>query len=245
MADPWWGEPPRLSFVQPPRDPLLPSKRDVRRLIAPPPTASTRLRASYEGRKGGREGAGSDPSPLHALIRLKEPPSLVSGCREGRTARRTESEDANAGPMPCVGVREHAGSDPSHLHVSITLEPPPSAAHRCLEGRHGGRREYGKRQRGADPLRRDGIKAYMQTTPDAQFIVPGGTLLYDARRDGRYQYFYEVLSHPLVDRDVSGPGRTLVYIQDTRKEVLEEQWGFEDSLKVPLGPDSHLEGLGA
>jgi hypothetical protein len=76
--------------------------------------------------------------------------------------------------------------------------------------------------------------------------VPGSMLLYDANRDGRFPYIFQVDSHPLAhDRDPLSPGRILVYIQDTSAEGLEALEAFEASLEVPLGPDDSVSNLGA
>jgi hypothetical protein len=76
--------------------------------------------------------------------------------------------------------------------------------------------------------------------------VPGGVLLYDMNRDGRFPYIFQVESHLLAhDRDLLSPGRILVYIQDTSVEGLKALEAFEASLEVPLGPDESVSNLGA
>jgi hypothetical protein len=78
-----------------------------------------------------------------------------------------------------------------------------------------------------------------------EFLVPGGTLLYDGGRDGRFPYIFQVDSHPLVhDRDPLSTGRILVCIQDTSPEAMQKLKEFEDSLEVPLGPNDSMAGQG-
>jgi hypothetical protein len=84
----------------------------------------------------------------------------------------------------------------------------------------------------------------MDLEPDPQFVVPGGQLLYHRHRDARFQYFYLVNGHPLVRPGAVGPQRVIVYVQDTSKDTMRTQLKYEQSLQIPLGPDSLMEELG-
>ena len=82
---------------------------------------------------------------------------------------------------------------------------------------------------------------------DPELVVPGGKLVFNARRDERFPYIYEVASHPLVDEmeDKSVIRKIWVYVQDTSKEGLKKDLAFEETLYVPLGPDSSMKPIGA
>lgn len=85
----------------------------------------------------------------------------------------------------------------------------------------------------------------MLAQPPPQFIVDDGVLLYHPKRDGRFQYFFTVPSHPLVSiHDPTTVGRIIVYIQDTEKDVMLSQLEFEKNLQVPLGPNASIADLG-
>jgi hypothetical protein len=76
-------------------------------------------------------------------------------------------------------------------------------------------------------------------------LRPGGMLLYDESRDGRFPYIYAIDAHPHVyDRDPSSSRRILLFIQDTSREAMEKLKLFEDSLEVPLGPNASMAGSG-
>ncbi|KAG5337039.1 hypothetical protein C0989_011043 [Termitomyces sp. Mn162] len=87
----------------------------------------------------------------------------------------------------------------------------------------------------------------MDYFPPLESVVPGGELIYDHRRDARYAYFYHVKHHPLVPEYHSEKypdARIMIYIQNTEKGVMEKQWEFENSIKIPRGSDEKMAELG-
>ncbi|TFK69384.1 hypothetical protein BDN72DRAFT_767921 [Pluteus cervinus] len=77
--------------------------------------------------------------------------------------------------------------------------------------------------------------------PDPRFVVDRGTILSHPRRDPRLPRLYTVTTHPLVDPLKHSLVKTIiVYVQDTDPKVREEQLKYEDTLNVPLGPDSEV-----
>lgn len=85
----------------------------------------------------------------------------------------------------------------------------------------------------------------MLSQPSPEFVVEGGTLLYDPNRDSRFQYFFSIPTHPLVTfHDENTTGRIIVYIQDTDKDIMAIQFAFEKTLQVPLGTNASITTLG-
>lgn len=86
---------------------------------------------------------------------------------------------------------------------------------------------------------------FMLSQPSPEFVVEGGTLLYDPNRDSRFQYFFSIPTHPLVTfHDENTTGRIIVYIQDTDKDIMAIQFAFEKTLQVPLGTNASITTLG-
>lgn len=78
---------------------------------------------------------------------------------------------------------------------------------------------------------------------DKAFRVPDGKLLYHPGRDSRFPYIYEMQSHPL-DPTPKVRKRILVYVIDTSEANLVKLHNWENSLSVPLGPDSLINSYG-
>jgi hypothetical protein len=95
-------------------------------------------------------------------------------------------------------------------------------------------------------LKSDRFAMRKQGPLDHGFVVPGGNLLYNKNRDGRFPYLYELSRHPLVAESDYGTKirHILVYIQKTDPESLRSQFLFEETLNVPKGPDAEMEKNG-
>jgi len=78
---------------------------------------------------------------------------------------------------------------------------------------------------------------------DRRFQIPGGTLKYNAKRDVRFPYIYQITTHALVHAPEYF--RTiLIHVVDTSMEALVSRAKFEKSLSVPLGPDALMDNYG-
>jgi hypothetical protein len=78
---------------------------------------------------------------------------------------------------------------------------------------------------------------------DRRFRVLGGILNYNANRDERFPYIYQITSHALVH--APDLFRTiLIHIVDASVEARVARANFEKSLSVPLGPDALMNNYG-
>jgi hypothetical protein len=80
---------------------------------------------------------------------------------------------------------------------------------------------------------------------DPRFAVQDGKLVVHPNRDPRLPYFYQVAkeSHPLA-KDRPAIQCVIVYVNDPSSTALANMHAIENTLKVPLGPDSSMPGLG-
>jgi len=78
---------------------------------------------------------------------------------------------------------------------------------------------------------------------EKEFRVSGGKLLYHPGRDSRFPYVYEMRRHPL-DPTPQVKKRILVYVVDTSKGNSAKLHKWENSLSIPLGPDSVIDSYG-
>jgi hypothetical protein len=75
------------------------------------------------------------------------------------------------------------------------------------------------------------------------FVVPGGTLLKNDKRDHEFPDIYQVDEHPLVT-DTTTIKTILIMIVDTSKDGRKKKYEKERTLFVPLGIDSTMESKG-
>lgn len=99
----------------------------------------------------------------------------------------------------------------------------------------------------------DGNEFMRKSGPiDQQYVVPDADLLYLERRDARFYYVYRLRNlHPYnVELNKLMPNaseyidQTWVYIVDTSPEQQKVRFQFEDTLSVPIGPDSLMDDIG-
>jgi hypothetical protein len=86
---------------------------------------------------------------------------------------------------------------------------------------------------------------------DPQFVVPDADLIISEQRDARFYYVYRLRSpHPHIQLNKDMPdaskyiNETWVYIVDTSPEQQKDRFEFEETLSVPIGPDSLMEEIG-
>ena len=86
---------------------------------------------------------------------------------------------------------------------------------------------------------------------DPQFVVPDAELIIMERRDAQFYYVYRMQKpHPHVKLNEVIPDaskyieETWVYIVDTSPEKQKERFEFEETLSIPIGPDSLMDEIG-
>ncbi|KAF9455335.1 hypothetical protein BDZ94DRAFT_1327628 [Collybia nuda] len=90
-------------------------------------------------------------------------------------------------------------------------------------------------------------KFRMILVPSAAHHIPNGTLLHHPNRDSHLPNLYVVNEHPLVDRSkisAQSQGRIIIYVQNTSENVMRALAVFEDTLKIPLGPNQLMDEQG-
>lgn len=78
---------------------------------------------------------------------------------------------------------------------------------------------------------------------DHRFEIPGGRLLYNAKRDSGFPNIYEIAKHALV-HSPEHIKRILIHVVDTSVKAWVAQANFVTSLSVPLGLDAYMDNLG-
>ena len=78
---------------------------------------------------------------------------------------------------------------------------------------------------------------------DRRFQIRGGKLLYNAERDARFPYIYEIKTHALV-HSPQQIRTILIHVVDTSYDARVECATFAKTLSVPLGPDSIMDNYG-
>ena len=78
---------------------------------------------------------------------------------------------------------------------------------------------------------------------DHHFQIPGGTLQYNAKRDGRFPYIYKIKTHSLVHAP-KYVKTILIHVVDTAIEARVSRAKFEKTLSVPLGPNVVMDDYG-
>jgi hypothetical protein len=77
---------------------------------------------------------------------------------------------------------------------------------------------------------------------DHRFRIPGGTLRYNAERDARFPYIFQVKTHTLVRSEYF---KTIwVHVVDTSIDARVARANFEKTLSVPLGPNCDMDHYG-
>ena len=86
---------------------------------------------------------------------------------------------------------------------------------------------------------------------DPQFVVPDADLIILERRDDRFYYVYRLQKpHPHLQLNEDMPEaskyikETWVYIVNTSSEEQKQRFDFEETLSVPIGPDSLMDEIG-
>jgi hypothetical protein len=87
---------------------------------------------------------------------------------------------------------------------------------------------------------------------DEQYAVPDADLIILERRDVRFYYVYRLRTpHPHIELNEIMPdaskyvNETWVYIVNTSPKEQKKRFEFEETLSVPIGPDSLMDELGA
>lgn len=78
---------------------------------------------------------------------------------------------------------------------------------------------------------------------DPRFEIPNGKLLYNAKRDARFPYIYEIPTHTLI-HSPQHIKRILIHVVDTSEEARIACAKFEKTLSVPLGLNSLMTKYG-
>ncbi|KIJ98238.1 hypothetical protein K443DRAFT_628290, partial [Laccaria amethystina LaAM-08-1] len=86
---------------------------------------------------------------------------------------------------------------------------------------------------------------------DQQYVVPDADLIILEQWDARFYYVYRLRSpHPHIQLNKDMPdaskyiNETWVYIVDTSPEQQKQRFQFEETLSVPIGPDSLMNEIG-
>lgn len=98
----------------------------------------------------------------------------------------------------------------------------------------------------------DGVDFMLKNGPiDPQLVVPDADLIILERRDARFYYVYRLQNphpHPKLNTAVPDASKyikeTWVYIVDTSPEHQKQRFDFEETLSVPIGPDSLMDEIG-
>ena len=91
---------------------------------------------------------------------------------------------------------------------------------------------------------RDGSAYMNKDGPDnSLFRIANGTLLYNAKRDARFPYIYEIPKHAHV-HSPQHIKKILIHIVDTSQSDRITRAEFEKTLRVPLGPNDLMETYG-
>ena len=98
----------------------------------------------------------------------------------------------------------------------------------------------------------DGTEFMRKNGPiDEQYIVPDADLIILERRDARFYYVYRLRNlHPHIKLNKIMPDaskyidETWVYIVNTSPEQQKKRFEFEETLSVPIGPDSLMDDIG-
>jgi hypothetical protein len=78
---------------------------------------------------------------------------------------------------------------------------------------------------------------------DRHFQIPGGTLQYNAQRDGHFPYIYKIETHSLVHTP-KYVKTILIHVVDTAIGARVSRAKFEKTLSVPLGPNVVMDDYG-
>lgn len=78
---------------------------------------------------------------------------------------------------------------------------------------------------------------------DLRFRIPGGFLQYHPQRDARFPYLYRIPTHALV-HSPDYFTTILIHIVDTSVDARITHARFLETLSVPLGPNTLMDGYG-
>jgi hypothetical protein len=78
---------------------------------------------------------------------------------------------------------------------------------------------------------------------DTRFHIPNGKLLYDAKRNARLPYIYEISTHSLV-HSPQHIKKILIHVVDPSENARTARANFESTLVVPLGPNNLMVKYG-
>ena len=78
---------------------------------------------------------------------------------------------------------------------------------------------------------------------DPRFRIPNGKLLYNATRNARLPYIYEISTHILV-HSPQHIKKILIHVVDPSEKARMAHANLESSLVVPLGPNKLMAKYG-